>query len=165
MKRIFIIGSILLLLSVFFLYHYYPYYQISKINKSIDVASIMLLMPLEEVTVNMGEEGEYIYGMGGFGYEYEHEKMRIFFSNDSDGLSYKKVCFIETENSKHSVLDIHPGDTLAKTFSVLEKSGFKQERQYYFKSGDIYINLTPENGKVKKIRIGFVDRSLKGRVY
>jgi len=129
------------------------------------MAEIKLLMPLEEVMGKMNEEGEYIYGMGGFGYEYENERVRVFFSNDSDGRAYNKVCFIETENLNHSVLGIHAGDSLDKAYSVLDKSGFRPEEKNYYKNGDIYINLFPESGIVKKIRVGFIDRSLSGRVY
>lgn len=167
MKRKLLICTILflILLSAICIYFYYPFYQISKINKSIDIAGIKLLMPLEEVTGKMNGDGKYINGMGGFGYGFEHEKVVVFFSNDPDGLAYNKVSFIETENPKHRVLDIHAGDSLDKAFSILDDSGFKQEEQNYYKNGNIYINLIPENDMVKKIRIGFIDRSLSGRVY
>jgi hypothetical protein len=171
MKRKLVIGTILflILISAIFIYNYYPrcntLYQVSKINKSIEIAGIKLLMPLDEVTGKMISEGNYIYGMGGYGYEYENEKIRVFFSNDSDGLAYNKVCFIETENPNHQVLNIHPGSSLDKAFSVLNKSGFRQEEKNYYKKGDVYVFLTSENNMVKMVRIGFIDRSLSGRVY
>jgi len=167
MKRKLVFGIIifLTLLSAICLYFYYPFYQTSKINKFIDIAGIKLLMPLEEVTGQMNGDGEYIYGMGGFGCRYKNEQIAVFFSNDSDGQTYNKVSFIETENPRHSVLDIHPGDSLDKAFSILHQLGFKQEDRNYYKKGSIYINLIPENYMVKKIRVGFIDRSLSGRVY
>ncbi|HHV97578.1 MAG TPA: hypothetical protein GXX37_14145 [Clostridiaceae bacterium] len=81
MKRKIIVRTIisLVLFSAVCLYFYYSLYQVYKINKSIDVSGIKLLMPLEEVIGKMSGEGKYIYGMGGFGYEYESEKIGIFF--------------------------------------------------------------------------------------
>ena len=167
MKRKLLVGSILflVLLAAICLYFYYPFYQVSKINKSVAIAGIKLLMPVEEVTTKMNGEGEYIYGMGGFGREYEQEKIRVFFSNDSDGQTYNKVCFIETENPNHSVLDIQVGDSLAKASSLLNKAGFKQEEQSYYRNGNIYVTLISANNMVKKIRVGYIVRSLSGRVY
>jgi len=167
MKRKLLVCGILIvmLLSAVCLYIFHPLSQVYRINKSIDIADVRLLMPLEEVTGKMNEEGEYIYGMGGFGYEYESERVRIFFSNDPDSRAYNKVCLIETENPSHSVLGIHAGDSLDKAYSILDNSGFKPESKNYFENGDIYINLFPENNIVKKIRVGFIDRSLSGRVY
>lgn len=170
MKRKLVIGSILFLMLLFVasaicIYLYYPFYQVAQINKSIDIAGIKLLMPLEEVIGRMNEKGEYIYGMGGFGYDYESEKIGVFFSNDSDGKAYNKVSLIETENQKHSVLGIRVGDALDKAYSILDESGFRQKEQNYYKNGDVYIYITPESNKVKAIRVGFIDRSLRGRVY
>lgn len=91
--------------------------------------------------------------MGGFGYNYENEKIRVFFSDDRDGRTYNKVCYIETENTGHSVLGIHPGSSLDKSIEVLDKSGFKQEERNYCTNGDIYILMTSEDNIVKKIRV------------
>jgi len=50
MKKKLVIGAFfsLVLLSSVHLYFYYPLYQVHKINKSIDVSGINLLMPIEE---------------------------------------------------------------------------------------------------------------------
>lgn len=166
-RKLLVIGVILflVLLSAVFLYFYHPFLQVLVINQSVDTAGIKLLMPLGEVTRKMNGEGQYIPGMGGFGYRYDSEKIEVFFSGVPDGRAYNKACFIETENPDHSVLGVRPGDSLDDAVSMLDKSGFKKIEQNYYENGDVYIYLNPENTAVKKIRIGFIDRSLSGRVY
>ncbi len=166
MKKFLVIVFILflILLSAIGFYFYYPLYQVSSINHSINIAGIKLLMPVEEVN-KMISGGEYIYGMGAYGYEYEKEKVKVFFSSDPDGLSYDKVSSIITQNQAHSVSGIRIKDSLDTAYAILEESGFWQETKNYFKKGDIYIILTPEHDKVKMLQIGFIDRRIANRIY
>ncbi|HHV59028.1 MAG TPA: hypothetical protein GXX49_01780 [Clostridiaceae bacterium] len=93
------------------------------------------------------------------------QKVKVFYSDDPDGDTYKKVSFIETGNPNHSVLKIRIEDNLDKAVSILNKSGFKVKEKNYYENGNIYIYLTPENNMVIKMRIGYIDRKLSGRVY
>ena len=77
-----LISLLFISIIIFVIYRYYPLMQTAKANRSMDIAGIRLLMPLDEVLLKMGGEGEYIYGMGGFGHEFKNEKIKVFFSND-----------------------------------------------------------------------------------
>jgi len=165
-KKTILAAVIVFVLVLAGVYFGYPYYQVYRMNRHIDVNGIKLFTPIKKVFEIMGGEGEYIYGFGGFAHEYESENVRFYFSSDPDGKAYNKVSSIETGNPGHAVLGIHPGDSLARAVTVLEQAGFRKEESFYCK-GDFYIRLTADytTETVKEIQIGYIDRLLSDRVY
>lgn len=160
-----LISLLFISIIIFVIYRYYPLMQTAKANRSMDIAGIRLLMPLDEVLLKMGGEGEYIYGMGGFGHEFKNEKIKVFFSNDPESRAYNRVSSIEIENPEHHVFDMKPGDSKDKAVSTLNKLNFEEKESNYYEKGDLFIVLNFEKDTVKKIKIGFLDRLLKDRVY
>lgn len=168
MKKKTILAAVFALVLVLAgVYFSYQYYQIYMMNRHIDVNEIKLFTPIEKVFEIMGGEGEYIYGFGGFAHEYESDKVTFYFSSDPDGKAYRKVSSIKTGNPGHSILGIHPGDSLSRAVTVLEQAGFRKEESVYCK-GDFYIRLIADytaTEAVKEIKIEYIDRLLADRVY
>lgn len=160
MKRcIFLISAILLLLIAGLLSaKYYPYLEAAYYNRYIDVSGVKLLMTEEEVEKALSAEGEFVYGMGGYGKRFDDVK--VFASISYSGLFAKKVTMIDTENPLHSILGIRTDTHYDNALDILKRRGFKQTGTDIFARGNVHIQLLGG-----KIRIYITDPAYKDVVW
>lgn len=168
MKKSIIIVLVLLIIAVIVGGYYYdPYFITYQINQQIDFSGIELMMTNSDVEGLLGPKEEYVQGMGGYLYRYDSQAVSISFSNDPDGFTYDKVTAIETENPEHSLYGLKVGSNYKELEDELIRHGFKKPYETdpgYFKKGNLYIMLTGQES-VSRIKVGIIDRKLKGRVY
>ena len=151
--------AILILLIVgLAIYKYYPYLEAYYYNTNIDVSGIKLMMGKDDLSKTLGQQGEFINGMGGDGLRYSDKGIFVGISNH--GLFKQKVSQIDTENPDHSILGISVGEDYEKAISILKKYGFKKTNDI-FEKGNVFVQLFG-GSKISMIRIYIEDPAYKG---
>lgn len=159
---------IALVVLVFLLYKSYPYMEVSYYNRYINASGVKLNMMEEEVFEELGQEGEFVPGMGGHGWRYEYEKIFITISNH--GIFRDKVCQIDTENESHDILGIKVGSSFDNAVRILHSKGFNETSRNFFTKGNVYVQLVyyvELSGVtvVSRLRIGIEDPAYKDVVF
>ena len=140
------------------IYKYYPYLEAYYYNTNIDVSGIKLMMGKDDLAEALGQEGEFINGMGGDGLRYSDKGIFVGISNH--GLFKQKVSQIDTENPDHSILGISVGEDYDKALSILKKHGFKKTNDI-FEKGNVFVQLFG-GSKISMLRIYIEDPDYKG---
>ncbi|HHY81480.1 MAG TPA: hypothetical protein GX505_02245 [Clostridiales bacterium] len=156
-----LIGIVVIVISSFLLYKYYPILEAYYYNREISVSGIKLHMTEDELN-NTLKNGEFVPGMGGNGWRFSKEK--VFVMTSSIGLFKDKVSLIDTENPSHSILEIKTGDNYDSALSVLTNRGFKELSDNIFIKGNVLIQLRGES-KISGVRITIQDPATKDLVF
>jgi uncharacterized protein YxeA len=166
MKKIMLIGSIMIICIVIIVTFLYSPMNVDQVNTNIKISDLQLLMTKIEVENTMKDKAVYVNGFGGYGLKFMDRQ--LFVSFNSDGRYKDKVTYLQTDNGKDDVLGIHVGDTRINALSQLEKKHFRKNRESHYINGKFYIDIFENDDTlrtIKMIRIGIEDPDRKNRIY
>lgn len=154
-KRLLIPGALILviiLVSIFF----YPYMDIPLVNPHIQIEGFRLLDKEEKWKDTISKEFTNIGLFGGRGFVNEKKGIEITFTGFPDIIDrFAGLTSIVTTNPAHSVYGVRVGDEVDKAAEILNKKGFRLEKEsnyYILRRNIVSIILNfDENQRITKL--------------
>ncbi|MBO8170893.1 MAG: hypothetical protein H0Z33_03270 [Bacillaceae bacterium] len=138
--------------------------EIQELNEHSYFGGIQMLTGETEVIDGFGE-GEFVPGMGGYGRNYRDIRLFAGFSDDPDNRAYKKVSVIHTSNPAHHVFGIGIGDHVSKSEKILKNNHYYQQSNGIWSKDELFIDFKTRNLTIEEIRVWFIDKNLRDRLY
>lgn len=141
------------------------YSEADRLNSSLDIEGIKLLMTGDEVHTKLGKEDKKSESFEMMSYLYEYSKLGIWLSVanlSQDPDLENKLCEIRFSDSQYSVYDLRIGMDEEKANEILVEKGYKKievdrSENIYIK-GCIKISLKMSAKLISEIRIQIVDK-------